>query len=179
MKATIVNPIIKDQVTFTETSASTGGRISRLEVTLMPGGGTPMHYHRNFSETFVVSEGVLTVTMNDRFVRLAPGGHFTVEKGVSHRFSNETNEPVLFTTIVEPGSTGFENALRILYGLAEDGITDNKGMPRNPLILAAISDMSDMHPAGAAMLFLPVFKLLGLISRISGTEKRLLSKYCQ
>ncbi len=66
MKATIINPIIKDEVTFTQTSASTNGRISTLQVTLMPGGGTPLHYHRNFSETFVVSEGELTLELSNK-----------------------------------------------------------------------------------------------------------------
>ncbi len=85
----------------------------------------------------------------------------------------------MFTTIVQPGSAGFENALRILYGLAADGNTDAKGMPRNPLILAAVSEMSDMRPAGAATLFLPLFMLLGFLARISGMEQRLLEKYCR
>ena len=58
MNQTIINPVIKDQVTFTQTAAATNGRITTLQVTLMPGGGTPMHYHKNFSETFVVVLGI-------------------------------------------------------------------------------------------------------------------------
>jgi hypothetical protein len=38
MKRTIVNPIFKDTVTFLQTSAETNGRITDLEVTLMPKG---------------------------------------------------------------------------------------------------------------------------------------------
>ncbi len=63
MERTIVNPVIKDQVTFKQTAKATKGSITRLEVTLMPGGGTPLHYHRNFSETFIVQSGTLTIQL--------------------------------------------------------------------------------------------------------------------
>ncbi|WP_341835529.1 cupin domain-containing protein [Chitinophaga pollutisoli] len=178
MKETIINPVIRDEVTFTQTAAQTGGRISALLVRLMPGGGTPLHYHKNFSETFSVVEGLLTLTLANRKLRLSSGEKFTVEKGMVHRFSNESGQPVLFTTVILPGSAGFEHALRVLYGLAADGQTDAKGIPRNPLILAAVSDMSDMHPAGIAVLFTPLFALLGCIAKVAGVKRRLFQKYC-
>ena len=178
MKKTIINPVIKDQVTFTQTAEETGGRITSLLVKLMPGGGTPMHYHKNFSETFAVVEGTLTlITKKGRFT-LSSGQKFTVEKEVIHRFSNESNAPVIFTTVILPGSTGFENALRILYGLAEDGITNKKGLPKSLQTLAVISTMSDMHAAGAGALFTPLFGLLNSIARMNGLEKKLLNRYC-
>ena len=52
MKRTIVNPIIKDTVTFLQTSQESGGKITEGEITLMPGGGNPLHYHKTYSETF-------------------------------------------------------------------------------------------------------------------------------
>lgn len=178
MKETIINPVIKDEVTFTQTAAETNGRITSLLVKLMPGGGTPLHYHKNFSETFNVVEGVLTLTLKDKKVTLFAGEKYTVERNVVHRFSNELDQPVVFTTVVLPGSTGFENALRILYGLAADGATDSKGIPGNPLMLAAISQISDMHPAGIAVIFSPLFGLFSLLARITKTQEKLIRKYC-
>ena len=178
MHETITNPVIKDEVTFIQTSAATKGRITTLQVKLMPGGGTPMHYHKNFSEAFIIIEGVLTITLKDKTIRLAPGEKLAVEKEQWHRFSNESALPVIFTTIVTPGSEGFENALRILYGLAGDRKTNKKGMPDNPLVLATISKISDMWPADPRLLIVPFLGLLNGIAILTGLQKRLVKKYC-
>lgn len=178
MERTIINPVIKDQVTFTQTARATNGRITTLQVTLMPGGGTPLHYHRNFSETFIVVSGVLTIMLKKERLILGAGQKLTVEAGQWHRFSNTSSEPVVFTTVVLPGSEGFENALRILYGLAGDQKTDKKGIPKSLLALAVVSKISDMRPAGAGALMTPFFGLLNFIAGISGVHKKLLNQYC-
>ncbi|WP_300598443.1 cupin domain-containing protein [Niabella sp.] len=178
MQQTIVNPVIKDRVTFTQTARATNGRITTLQVTLMPGGGTPLHYHRNFSETFIVVSGALTITLKKERLVLGAGQKLTVEAGQWHRFSNASSEPVVFTTVVLPGSEGFENALRILYGLASDRKTDKKGIPKSLLALAVVSRISDMRPAGAGAMMIPFFRLLNVIAGISGVQKKLISRYC-
>ncbi|WP_162817894.1 cupin domain-containing protein [Niabella yanshanensis] len=178
MERTIVNPVIKDQVTFKQTAKDIKGGITRLEVTLMPGGGTPPHYHRNFSETFIVHSGALTIQLKNRTLVLDAGHQLTVEPGQLHRFTNTTAAAVHFTTIVEPGSEGFENALHILYGLAGDNQTDDKGNPRSLLALAVISHISDMRPGGAGALMIPFLGLLNFIAKISGYDKKLVARYC-
>jgi len=179
MNKTITNPIIKDQVTFVQTAASTNGRVTTLQVRLMPGGGTPLHYHRNFSETFVVIEGILTIVLENKTILLSAGQKITVDKGQSHRFANRSSLPVVFTTIILPGSEGFENALRILYGLAGDQKTDKKGMPKSLLVLAVVSKISDMRPAGTGMLLAPLMGALQYIARLSGIHKKLIARYCK
>lgn len=178
MKETIINPVIKDQVTFMQTAAASQGRITTLQVSLMPGGGTPMHYHKNFTETFVVIEGILTLKLNSSTIHLFPGEKYTVEIGQVHGFANGSSEPVVFTTVVSPGCEGFEFALRILYGLAADGLTDEKGLPKSLLALAVVSKISDMRPAGAGALMIPFFGLLNLIALLNGYKKELLRRYC-
>ena len=59
MRRTIVNPIIKDTATFLQTAEESGGKITEAEITLMPKGGNPLHYHKTYSETFTVLEGEL------------------------------------------------------------------------------------------------------------------------
>lgn len=178
MNKTIINPVLKDEVTFTQSAAHTNGRITSLHVKLMPGGGTPMHYHNNFDETFIVLEGELSVALQDKTICLQAGEEYTVRRKASHHFFNQSSSPVVFTTIIRPGCIGFENALRILYGLARDKRTDDKGRPSSMIELAVISHMSDMHLPGAAMLLSPLFMLLGFIGRIKGVEKRLIETYC-
>ncbi|ANH83202.1 hypothetical protein A8C56_21460 [Niabella ginsenosidivorans] len=179
MEKTIINPVIKDQVTFTQTARATNGRITTLQVTLMPGGGTPLHYHKNFSETFIVVTGELTITLKNKALPLYAGQKLTVEPGQLHRFSNTSSGPVVFTTVILPGSEGFENALRILYGLAGDQKTDRKGIPKSLLALAVVSKISDMRPAGTGALMIPFFGLLNFIAGISGFHKKLVNRYCK
>ena len=175
---TIVNPLIRDEVTFKQTTAGTNGRITSLIVTLMPGGGTPMHYHRRFSETFIVVQGELALELTGRKLILREGQEFTVRKNQAHRFENETGKPVIFTTIIIPGSAGFENALCILYGLARDKRTNQVGIPKNLIELAAVLEMSDMRQVGLAALLTPIMKILALVARVSKVEARLIQKYC-
>lgn len=178
MKKTIFNPVIKDEITFTQTAAETNGRISTLVVKLMPGGGTPMHYHKNFAETFVVTEGELTLHLKNKVVKLSPGQKFTVEKGQAHRFANASGDPVVFTTIVQPGFSGFENALCILYGLARDKRTNHKGIPLSILDLAVVTRMSDMHQPGAMALLTPLLMFFNMLARIRKVDKKLIAQYC-
>lgn len=178
MNKTITNPIIKDKVTFVQTCAATNGSNTTLHVTVMPGGGTPLHYHKKFSETFIVEEGELTITLEGRTFTLFAGQKVTVDKGLMHRFSNESSMPVVFTTIVLPGSQGFENALQIMYGLAGDQKTDSKGVPKSLMALAVVSEISDMRLGGAGAAAAPLFLLLSFISKVTGFQKKLIAQYC-
>lgn len=178
MRRTIINPVIKDEVTFTQTASGTNGRTTCLLVKLQPGGGTPMHYHRNFEETFIVVQGQLTLELKHMKLVLTEGQEYTVPKREAHRFVNESGSEVQFTTVIRPASKGFEDALCILYGLARDKRTNNKGIPLNILELAAVSNMSDMHQVGKMAMMNPLITLFAGIAWITGINKKLRAKYC-
>jgi quercetin dioxygenase-like cupin family protein len=178
MNQTIVNPILKDEVTFTQRAHQTNGRITTLHVRLMPGGGPPMHRHRDFEETFIVFKGELTITLRGSTLRLHAGDEFTVSRNQAHRFSNESDQPVEFSTVIRPGSTGFENALCILYGLARDQRTRPDGTPSSLIELAVIAQMSDMRLTGMAMLMTPLMSLLAIVGRLRRVDEQLIDAYC-
>lgn len=178
MNRTIINPIIKDEVTFIQTSSETNGEFSELEVKLMPKGGTPMHYHRNFDEQFIVHQGELTLCLRNQKIKLKAGEQFVVKKGKVHRFINESDHPIHFTTIIKPGHEGFENALSILYGLASDGKTNQKGIPLSLVELAVVSKMSDMNQAGILSLLSPLMTLLNKAAQWKEIDQQLIEKYC-
>ena len=179
MNHTIVNPILKDEVTFTQRAAQTDGRITTLNVRLMPGGGPPMHRHRDFEETFIVLEGELTITLRNDNITLHAGDEFTVRRNHAHRFSNTSDRPVEFSTVIRPGSTGFENALCILYGLGRDQRTLPDGTPSNLVELAVIARMSDMRLTGMAVLMSPLMRLLSLVGRCRRVDQQLIKTYCR
>src|SRR5271157_334752 len=121
MKRTISNPIIEDTVTFLQTSASSGGKISDVEITLHPGGSNPLHYHP-YPEKFTAIDGDLGLRLGKKNQKiLKPGESFTAAPGALHCFFNPTDREIRFSVQVEPAYEGLEYFLRILYGLAADG----------------------------------------------------------
>jgi len=175
---TIVNPVIQDRVTFIETSKETGGAYTSVSVRLMPGGGTPLHFHKILTETFTVSAGVLGLQAGKEARYLQAEDTFTVRPGTIHRFFNPGNEPVVFQTLITPGCEGFERSLRILYGLATDGLTNKKAMPRSLTHLAIIAHISDMHSPGLLSMLAPLMRRLTRKAQQSGEMEALISRYC-
>lgn len=180
MIRTIHNAILKDVVTFVRTSAETGGTVSELHVTLMPSGGTPLHYHTSYRETFRVLSGHLGLELaGGRKVLLDAGDVHEVGVGVVHRFYNPTETPVAFVTLVVPGHEGFENSLRIVYGLAQDGLCNAKGIPKSVRHLALFATMSDTRFVGWMALLSPFLKLVAAQNVKSGLEETLIQRYCR
>lgn len=178
MQRTIFNPIFNDVCTFVHTAGEASGEYSEMDVTLGPFGGNPLHRHTAFEEIFTVREGILGLTVNGIDVTLRPGQSLVVKKNEAHRFFNAGAMPVKFNLQFVPGHTGAENMLRILYGLAQDGQTNNKGVPKSLTALAVLSDMGNSQLTGLMALLSPLLKLLAARGRRNGVERSLLDKYC-
>jgi mannose-6-phosphate isomerase-like protein (cupin superfamily) len=179
MKRTIDNPVIRDQATFLLTSAESGGTCSKLEITLMPGGGNPLHYHKTYAETFFAVEGDLGLRTGRHETRiLKPGESFTVEPMMLHSFFNPGSSQVRFRIEIRPGHEGFENSLRILYGMAGDGLTNRKSIPRSLVHTALIVCMSDMNAPGLLTVMYPLLKRIASTKKARAEEQRLLERYC-
>ena len=175
MPATIHNPVQRDTVTFLETA----GERSYLEIDLAPRGGNPLHRHLTYAEHFECVEGTLTVQLGRRILRLAPGETATVPAGARHRFSNETGETVRFRVELTPGHAGFERALVVGYGLATDGLTDDKGMPTRLDHMALLADWAEIRACGALAVLNPLVGLLARRARRRGVEDELVARYLQ
>jgi len=179
MKRTIINPIIKDTVTFLQTAEESGGKITEAEITLLPGGGNPLHYHKTYSETFTAIEGELGLKLGRQGTKvLKEGESHTVEPLSLHRFFNPTGKEIKFNVKMRPGHTGFENSLRILYGMAAEGLTNNKSIPKSLKHIAIIACMSDMNVPGLLTLLYPLLKRIANKAKANGLEQMLIDKYC-
>ena len=175
MPETIHNPVQKDSVTFLETAEETGRTL--VEVDLAAGGGNRLHRHLTYTERFEVLEGTLTVQIGRRKLRVAPGETATAPARSRHAFANETDEPVRFLVELTPGHAGFEQALRIGYGLAADGETTRDGIPKRLPDLAVLAQMSDIRVCGPLAALNPI---LGVVARRStARERELLERYGQ
>jgi quercetin dioxygenase-like cupin family protein len=173
----IYSPVQQDAAIFLETAEESGGRRSLFEIELAPGGGNAPHLHLTYTERFVAVDGELTVRAGGLEHVLRPGDQAVAEPGVLHCFSNDTDEQVRFQVELTPGHRGFEQALQIGYGLAEDGRTNGKGIPKNLVHAGVLMDMGEMRVAGPLRLLVPMFKLLARWGRRRGVDAALVERY--
>jgi len=112
MKRTIHNPILNDTVTFLRTAAASDGAITEQDVTVMPGGGNPPHFHRTFDEAFTMLDGAVSLELSEGVrLDLSRGDSYVVKAGQVHSFHNSTDAPVRIRTQISPGNEGFDNFL--------------------------------------------------------------------
>lgn len=178
MQRTIVNPQFRDTITFLETPEDTGGVYSLHHLTLMPGGKNLLHIHSGFSETFTALQGKLGLQLGKKKIILQPGDSFVVEPNTEHCFFNPGSEEIAFRVKHTPGHKGMEYTLRILYGLASDGLTNKKGIPKSLQTAALLMDMADSYPAGWMAAIKPLLRLLAAKARKKGMDAFLIRKYC-
>lgn len=176
---TIHNPVTHYSATFVKTTRESGGTKSELNFTLHPGGGNEFHYHKSYTETFTALKGQLGVKVGGKMVILNEGESHTIKPGEVHCFFNPTSTVTEFKVEIIPGHEGFENALRILYGLAADGLTNKNGIPTNIKHIALIATMSDMNLPGFFTWIFPLLQLIAKRARKAGLERSLLARYCQ
>lgn len=181
MRRTIHNPVLGDTVTFVRTAEESHGAITELEATVMPGGSNPPHFHRTYDEIFTMLEGSLRLESPKGVQKdLRSEEKYVVKAGQVHSFRNIGTTPARIRTQIIPGNEGFENSLRILYGLASDGLYHRqRKAPRSFEHLAVCMSMSDTCLAGPLSCLNRMFRIVAMFARWHGIEKQLLLAYCQ
>ena len=148
---TITHKYTGEQITFVETAEQTNGKHLLIEVALPPlGDGPPLHVHDSFVEHFIVLEGILTVIVGNRKHTLHEGDHITAPMHTAHTFTNNSDAPVRFSVRLTPPQQ-FEQSARIHYGLMQDGLTDDKGTPKNIFHLLYILHLQNTLIAGKSI----------------------------
>ncbi len=162
------HPYVGQRTTFLEMAHETDEEYTLLEVELEPGRGNSVHFHDRFSETFYPKSGTLGVHHDGKDMEVEVGDSVIVEPGEQHRFFNPSDdEAITFQVLIEPGSSGFEKALYILYGLGRDGKLDEDGAPESIYYTAIFMVLSDTRAPGIFSALTP------LMSRIAGRAQRL------
>ncbi|MFA9558143.1 cupin domain-containing protein [Evansella sp. AB-rgal1] len=174
----ITHTFTGEKITFLETSKETNGAFEYIEVFLPPGGEGPgLHYHMNFKESFEVIDGELKILYGKEEKVLQIGETLHVAKGEHHTFLNASNEKaVTFRVKITPANQ-FEESMRILYGLMEDGKTDNKGLPKDKIHGALILDMQDTRLVKMPFLIKILLNHLVKKGKKKGIDKELLRRY--
>jgi quercetin dioxygenase-like cupin family protein len=163
---------------FIHTPEETNGQYLEVEVVMKPGGGNDMHYHTTFTEEFIVVEGVLGIQVEKEVVHLHPGEKAVAPLYKLHKFFNPSETtPVCFRVLVKPARF-FEATLRIAHGLANDGLCNNKGLPKSIWHLALLFEMGESYaPLLPHKLQTGLCSILAGIARWLGKDKELEKYY--
>jgi quercetin dioxygenase-like cupin family protein len=82
----------------------TGGRFGLFRWDMGPrAGGAAPHFHRTFSESFYVLDGVVRIFDGRQWVDCRPGDFVHVPDGGIHGFSNDCDAPATMLILFAPG----------------------------------------------------------------------------
>lgn len=176
-KRVFENPIIQDKVTILASAEETNGAYTLLEVELEAGGGNELHYHTSFTEEFTALEGVLSIGLKKRQLHLKPGEKAVAGINEVHRFYNAGAKPIRFEVKLVPGSLNFEKGVAIGYGLASDGMTNRKGIPKKMDHLAALLDLTNTRLVGFFAIIQPFLLMRARRAQRKGILNVLENKY--
>jgi quercetin dioxygenase-like cupin family protein len=131
------NPVTRERAVILETPLSNPVGRARAELTALVGSRVlGEHLHPGLIERFTVLEGQLTVRVDGKTGKLREGETAEIRDGRWHDWWNAEDHDARVIVEVEPGAR-FAHMLETLFGLAEMGHVDEKGMP-NLLQMALI-----------------------------------------
>lgn len=122
------------------------------------------HVHPSLTERFRVVSGRLGVRIDGVESELGPDDELTVRPGVVHDWWNAGHDEAQVVVEIDPGRR-FELMISTLFGLADDGLTNDKGMPH--LLQAAV--IADEFADVVQFMRPPLFvqrALFGLLARV-------------
>ena len=130
------NPVTGERVVVRVGTEESGGELLVADLYVRPGGGVAgEHVHARIEEWFTVQEGRIGFRLDGRESIARPNVRLHLPAGVAHDWWNAGEEEARVMVEVRPGAR-FEEMIKNLYGLAQDGKTDAKGMPN--LLQAAL-----------------------------------------
>ena len=136
-------------VSFKVTSELSNNQLGVYEISLPAKTiGAKLHYHRFMDETFIVSEGTLTIEVGSRQQKAKAGTVAYVPRFTPHGFRNDTNETVKLMLIFNP-SEKREGFFKGLYEtLSEVPVNPEKFLKLYNKYDSFPVDVSNMIPTG-------------------------------
>jgi quercetin dioxygenase-like cupin family protein len=151
------------------------GASALVHLTVRPGGAVAgEHVHPGFTERFEVVAGKLRTRVAGSERTLHAGEGLTVPPGVAHDWWNDGSADAEVLVELSPPEPRFEAMIANIWGLANAGRTNAKGMP-SPLQLALLAaEFADVirftRPPAAVQRVL--FGALGAVGRRRGLRGR-------
>jgi mannose-6-phosphate isomerase-like protein (cupin superfamily) len=140
-----------DLVTVHLGGDETDGRFALIESLLPPGEETPLHVHRNASQTMYVLEGELTLYLPGETVVAGPGEIAHGPMDVPHTAQATSSEPVRMIEVLVPA--GFERFVAALGQPANEMVLPDPpislGDPEELAAIASVHRIEILGPPGA------------------------------
>ncbi|MET9364742.1 cupin domain-containing protein [Streptomyces sp. NPDC006632] len=127
-----VNPRCRERVIIRTPAAETDGKRTIMDVYVQPGGAVSgAHTHPLSEERFTLVRGRVAFLVDGHEQVLdSPGQSVLIPPGAQHRWWNAGTEESRHVCELRGRADRFESlVLRQLFGLAQDGKTDARGMP--------------------------------------------------
>jgi quercetin dioxygenase-like cupin family protein len=132
----IENPVTGERVVVRVGTEDSGGDLLAIDGYVKPGGAvTGVHVHPSIDEDFTVLRGRVGFRIDGLESVAEPGTCLHVPAGTAHDWWNAGDEEAHVRVEIRPGARFEEMAIN-LFGLAQDGKTNSRGMPN--LLQAAI-----------------------------------------
>jgi mannose-6-phosphate isomerase-like protein (cupin superfamily) len=155
---------------------STADQSAIAHLTVAPNGAVAgEHFHPQITERFAVISGTLSTRLDGVERELHAGEEATATPGMTHDWWNAGREQA--SVIVEVAgpreqASRFEAMIGTMFGLANDGKTNAKGMPSPPQLALIAQEFGDVirftNPPRALQPAL--FGVLGAVGRMRGMQ---------
>ncbi len=130
------NPVTGERVVVRVGTEDSGGKLLVVEAFVRPGGRVVgEHVHPVIEEWFTVKSGRVGFRLDGRESIAKLGQRLHVPVGMAHDWWNAGEEEAHILVEISPGER-FEKAISNTFGLAQDGKTNEMGMPN--LLQAAL-----------------------------------------
>ena len=140
----IENPVTGERVVVRVGTEDSGGDLLVVDGYVKPGGAvTGEHVHPAIDEDFMVVRGRVGFRIDGRESIAEPGERLHVPAGTAHDWWNAGEEEAHVRVEIRPGARFEEMAIN-LFGLAQDGKTNSKGMPNLLQAAAFAREFSDV-----------------------------------
>jgi quercetin dioxygenase-like cupin family protein len=132
------NPVTGEHGYIRVGTDETDGQYMMADLRVKPGGAVlGEHIHKTLDERFTVLQGTIGYKLAGREGTAGAGEVIDLPRGIAHDWWNAGTDEARVIVEIKPAAR-FEQMAATLFGLAQDGKTNSKGMP-NMFQLALIS----------------------------------------
>lgn len=168
----IENPVTGERAVVRVGTVETGGAYAVVDLYIRPGGAVVgEHWHPAMEERFTVLRGRVGFQLAGQEETAETGKQIDVPAGVRHDWWNAGEEEARVRVDVRPAAR-FEALMLNLFGLAQDGKTDSRGLPGLLQLSLLVAEFRDVirftHPPQVVQVL--VFGLLAPIARLLGYQ---------
>ena len=169
------NKIIRNSKTgqdirFLQTAKETNGELLEMESTFSEYSKEPApHYHPYQEENFTVLSGELTIRMNGELKVLKQGESIHIPRNKAHSMWNNSPVKTVVNWKVQP-AMNTDQLLETATGLANNGKTNNNGMPNILQVALMANKFSDVFRLASPPFALQkiVFSILSPLAYVCG-----------